>query len=168
MRTFLIVIAVLIGAVADAAPIQEADLKKAGFTKSFKRMKPAEKETFAKAYPQDEEMIDRMNADGIRVSYCLAGEAPTLEAANKKSPGFYPKLGRMKGVDGSFEWIDKKLHFRTVTQFYHVDEYHLLHRLEKLGLQRKDGARKATVSAVWLLNSIGGIRFVYMQDIALK
>lgn len=152
-------------------PIQFEELGKAGFEVGlFKRLKEEDVAEFYKAYPPDREMLDRVELGPITKSpleECIEGEAPTIEAALKVFPKYYPMTGRMVKTDGTFEWEGKNLHFRTKTQLYHVDEYHIRHRLEKLGVKNGSGPVQATVEAVWRVNPIDGLRILYMQRVKL-
>jgi hypothetical protein len=152
-------------------PIDLAELEKAGFTKQrWQQLKDSERTALYRAYVPDKEMLERARVGLIEpqsVEECISGEAPTIAEARKRFPRYYPLQGRMRDVAGTLEYINRKLFFRTATQLYHVDEYHILHRLEKLGHKRNSKPRKAIVDAVWAINSIGGLRFLYAQKIKL-
>ena len=147
-----------------------ADLKAAGF-KDFKRLKDDERVAFYEAYPADKEMLSRTTLGPIDAQpprECIAGEAPSLADAKERFPLHYPMMGRMKATEGVFEWMDKRLVFRTEKQMYYVDEYHILYRLERLGLKNQDaGSRPAKINAVWMVNTLDGLRVIYMQKVEL-
>ena len=103
-----------------------------------------------------------------KITECIAGEAPTLSAAKRAFPSHYPLMGRMKNTPGTFVWHEKKLLLKTKTQIYHVDEYHILYRLEQLGLKRNTGPQSVTLDAVWLVNKIDGLRLIYLETAKLK
>jgi hypothetical protein len=155
-----------------AAPLQFAELEKAGFVKPFFRnLKDDEQAAFYKVYPADKEMLDRVTiGDSGKLEECIAGEAPPLAEAFEKFPLHYPMLGRMQNVTGVLQWTDngRKLIFRTARQQYHVDEFHIVHRLERMGFTQKSAPRKATLDAVWTVNRIDALRFLYMQQIELQ
>jgi len=152
-------------------PIRFVDLEKSGFTKlRWQNLKTEERTAFYRAYAPDKEMLKRTRVgliDPKLLGECIAGEAPSITEAKRKFPLHYPMLGRIKNTAGTFEWKNKKLIFRTASQQYHVDEYHILHRLERLGFTKKSGARKATVEAIWMVNRFDGLRILYMQSIDL-
>lgn len=154
-------------------PIQYADLAKAGFkkVKSLGKLKDKDARTaFYRAYPADTEMLERVLLGPINkqpLDECIAGEAPTLAEARRRFPQYYPRIGRMLQISGVFERNGKKIYLRTQTQLYHVDEPHIVYRLEQLGLTGKSASLKATVDAVWFLNSLDGLRIVYLQRIEL-
>ena len=161
----------LVPAMHANTPIDLAKLEEAGFTKQrWQKLKDHERAALYRAYAPDQEMLHRVRVGLIEqqpLEECISGEAPTIAEGKKRFPRYYPLQGRMKQVTGTLEWINKKLFFRTATQLYHVDEYHILHRLEKLGHKRNSKPRKATVDAVWAINGIGGLRFLYAQTIKL-
>ncbi len=162
----------LLPLVADATtPIDLAKLEEAGFTKQrWQQLKEDERSAFYRAYAPDKEMLNRAKVGLIEkkpLQECIAGEAPTITEAKKCFPRYYPLMGRMKMVTGTFEWMNRKLFFRTATQLYHVDEYHILHRLQKLGFKMNSNPKQATVDAVWAINGIGGLRFLFVQTIKL-
>lgn len=153
-------------------PIRYADLEKAGFTKlRWQNLKDEERSAFYEAYAREEEMLSRVRLGPINpqpLQECISGEAPAIAEAKKKFPLHYPMMGRMKNVSGVLEWHEKQLIFRTARQRYHVDEYHILYRLEQLGFVKKTGPRKATTDIVWMVNKINGLRVLYMQHIKLQ
>jgi len=110
------------------------DLEKSGFTKlRWQNLKAEERTAFYRAYAPDKEMLERTRIciiDLKLLKECIAGEAPLTVEANRKFPLHYPILGRIKNTPGTFEWKNKKLIFRTAKQQHHVDEVHILHRLE--------------------------------------
>ena len=110
------------------------DLEKSGFTKlRWQNLKAEERTAFYRAYAPDKEMLERTRIciiDPKLLKECIAGEAPLTAEANRKFPLHYPILGRIKNTPGTFEWKNKKLIFRTAKQQHHVDEVHILHRLE--------------------------------------
>ena len=71
----------------------------------------------------------------------------------------------MLQVKGEFERKGKRIFFRTPNQLYHVDEHHIVYRLAQAGLTGKTESLKATVDAVWFLNSLDGLRIVYLQTL---
>lgn len=180
------------GADADA-PLRYADLAKAGFRKvEWKRLTPGEVAEFYRAYPADREMLDRVrlgDEDTAALEECIAGEAPPVAEALEKFPLYYPMLGRMKDVTGTFEWQGKNLLFRTDRQLYRTDEAHIHLRLKQLGFTRGSAPRRASVEAVWCVtgtrerkppapgdpaaeafwttNLTDGLRILYLQKIDL-
>jgi len=144
-------------------PIQFSELEEAGFAvKNFKNLTAEQRSAFYLAYPPDAEMLERS-----LLEECIAAEAPTLAEARRKFPQHYPGVGRMRQVAGDFEWIGKKLHFRTATQLYHIEEAHIVYRLRQLGLDEKSAPRQATVDAVWFMNPFDGLRIVYLHKVRL-
>ena len=152
-------------------PIKFTDLEKGSFLKlRWQNLKEQERAAFYRAYIPAKKMLDRVRLGEIDpkpMQECILGEAPSIAEAEKKFPLHYPMLGRMQSTSGTFEWTDKKLIFRTATQRYHVDEYHILYRLEQLGFTKESKPRKATVDAIWMVNRIDGLRIVFMQTIEL-
>jgi hypothetical protein len=133
-------------------------------------LKAEERAAFYRAYAPDKEMLERTRIgiiDPKLLEECIAGEAPSIAQANRKSPLHYPMLGRIKNTPGTFEWKNKKLIFRTAKQQYHVDESHIFHRVEQSGFTGKSDPRKATVEAIWMVNRFDGLRIIYMQTINL-
>ena len=151
-------------------PLQYSDLVRAGF-KDFKRLKDDQRTAFYQVYPPDNKMLTRAKLGPIEPqspNECIFGEAPPLAEAQKKFPLHYPMMGRMESIKGVFEWMDRRLIFRTEDQLYRVDEYHILHRLESLGVKRGSDRQPATISAVWMVNTLDGLRIIYMQEIVLR
>ena len=160
------------GVTGASEPIKFTDLEKGNFAKlRWQNLKEEERAAFYRAYIPAKKMLGRVRLGEIDpkpMQECILGEAPSIAEAKKKFPLHYPMLGRMQSTSGMFEWTDKKLIFRTATQRYHVDEYHILYRLEQLGLTKESKPRKATVDAIWMVNRIDGLRIVYMQTIELS
>lgn len=169
VTTLLILVS---NAVALDKPLQYTDLQKAGFTlKSLSKLKDDQKAEFYRIYQPDKEMLDRMMLGTIHknpMDECIVGEPPSIAEAKEKFPHYFPKVGRMQKTKGSFEWQGKHLYFRTEKQVYEVGEFHILYRLEQLGLKKGSGPVEATVDAVWLVNKLDGLRFVYLEHVGLK
>jgi hypothetical protein len=156
---------------ASDPPIHYTDLAKAGFENiDIKKLDEAERAAFDKVYPPDEEMLRRVRLGPINpqpMNECIAGEAPPLADALENFPLHYPMTGRMHAISGVFEWQDKQLLFSTENQTYRVNEHHILYRLEQLGFTPKSDPAKATLDAVWTVNKIHGLQFLYVQHIRL-
>ena len=168
----LLTLLVVPGVTGASEPIKFTDLEKGNFAKlRWQNLKEEERTAFYRAYLPAKEMLGRVRLGSIDpqpLQECISGEAPSIAVAKKKFPLHYPMLGRMQKIAGVFEWTDKKLIFRTATQRYHVDEYHLLYRLEQVGFTNKSKPRTATVDAVWMVNRINALRIIYIQTIALS
>ena len=95
------------------------------------------------------------------------GRSPLNCRGKQEVPPALPDAGAHQEHSRTFEWKNKKLIFRTAKQQYHVDEFHILHRLEQSGFTGKSGPRKATVEAVWMVNRFDGLRILYMRTINL-
>lgn len=159
-------------AVARDKPIQYSDLQKAGFNlKAFGKLNDDQKAEFNRIYPPDREMLDRMmlgTINKIPLDECIAGEPPSIEEAKEKFPHYFPTKGRMQKTKGIFEWQGKQLFFRTEKQIYEVGEFHIVYRLEQLGLKKGSAPVEATVDAVWIVNKLDGLRFVYLEHVNLE